>query len=125
MKFQNISIHGSKVMLCTRKRDEPTNKWTNQSYFIKREIALKWEIIQISKKIQVTYFFHEESIYETLAYMVLKLCYAKERVTNERTSKFHREFMSPALFLFEDHWSCIIYLSIEAGKKLKLKMWKK
>ena len=22
MKFQNISIHGSKVMLCTRKRDE-------------------------------------------------------------------------------------------------------
>ena len=26
MKFQNISIHGSKVMLCTRKRDERTNK---------------------------------------------------------------------------------------------------
>ena len=25
MKFQNISIHGSKVMLCTRKRDERTN----------------------------------------------------------------------------------------------------
>ena len=22
MKFQNISVHGSKVMLCTRKRDE-------------------------------------------------------------------------------------------------------
>ena len=42
--------------------------------------------------------------------------------------------MSPALFLFEllkmsklpeDHWSCITYLSIEAGKKLKLKMWEK
>ena len=26
MKFQNISIHGSKVMLCTRKRDKRTNK---------------------------------------------------------------------------------------------------
>ena len=25
MIFQNISIHGSKVMLCTRKRDERTN----------------------------------------------------------------------------------------------------
>ena len=43
--------------------------------------------------------------------------------------------MSPTLFLFEllkmskfkqeDHWSCITYLSIEAEKKLKLKMWKK
>ena len=42
--------------------------------------------------------------------------------------------MSPALFLFEllkmgkltrGHWSCITYLSIEAGKKkTKLKMWK-
>ena len=26
MKFQNISIPGSKVMLCTRKRDGQTNK---------------------------------------------------------------------------------------------------
>ena len=26
MKFQNISIHGSKVMLCTRKRDESANE---------------------------------------------------------------------------------------------------
>ena len=26
MKFQNISIHGSKVMLCTRKCDERTNR---------------------------------------------------------------------------------------------------
>ena len=26
MKFQNISIHGFKVMLCTRKRDEQTDK---------------------------------------------------------------------------------------------------
>ena len=26
MKFQNISIPGSKVMLCTRKRDERTNE---------------------------------------------------------------------------------------------------
>ena len=34
MKFQNISIHGSKVMLCTKKHDERTNelrnKWTNE-----------------------------------------------------------------------------------------------
>ena len=29
MKFQNISIPGSKVMLCTRKRDEQTNEQTN------------------------------------------------------------------------------------------------
>ena len=28
MKFQNISIHGSKVMLCTRKRDERTKERT-------------------------------------------------------------------------------------------------
>ena len=48
----------------------------------------------------------------------------------DTTSKFHREFMSPTLFLFEllkmskDHWSCITYLSTEAGKKLMLKMWK-
>ena len=26
MKFLNISIHGSKVLLCKRKRDERTNK---------------------------------------------------------------------------------------------------
>ena len=26
MKFQNISIHGSKVMLCTSKRDERINE---------------------------------------------------------------------------------------------------
>ena len=47
------------------------------------------------------------------------------RVAN-LTSKFHREFMSPALFLFEllkmgklteDHWSYITYLSIEAGNQ--------
>ena len=25
MKYHNISMHGSKVMLCTRKRDERTN----------------------------------------------------------------------------------------------------
>ena len=30
MKFQNISIHGSKVMLCTRKRDERTNEQRNE-----------------------------------------------------------------------------------------------
>ena len=30
MKFQNISIPGSKVMLCTRKRDEQTNEQTNE-----------------------------------------------------------------------------------------------
>ena len=30
MEFQNISIHGSKVMLCTRKRDEQMNEWTSQ-----------------------------------------------------------------------------------------------
>ena len=30
MKFQNISIQGSKVMLGTRKRDEPTNQPTNK-----------------------------------------------------------------------------------------------
>ena len=30
MKFQNISIHGSKVMLCTRKRDERTNERTDK-----------------------------------------------------------------------------------------------
>ena len=29
-EFQNISIHGSKVMLCTRKRDERTNEQTNE-----------------------------------------------------------------------------------------------
>ena len=30
MEFQNISIHGSKVMLCTRKRDERTNERNEQ-----------------------------------------------------------------------------------------------
>ena len=30
MKFQNISIPGSKVMLCTRKRDERTNERTHE-----------------------------------------------------------------------------------------------
>ena len=37
MKFQNISIHGSKVMLCTRKRDKQMNKqmneWTSQKQY--------------------------------------------------------------------------------------------
>ena len=33
MKFQNISVHGSKVMLCTRKRDERTNKQTSQRQY--------------------------------------------------------------------------------------------
>ena len=30
MKFQNISVHGSKVMLYTRKRDEQTNEQTDK-----------------------------------------------------------------------------------------------
>ena len=30
MKFQNISVHSSKVMLGTRKRDEQTNEQTNE-----------------------------------------------------------------------------------------------
>ena len=30
MKFQNISRHGSKVMLCTRKRYERTNERTDK-----------------------------------------------------------------------------------------------
>ena len=30
MKFQNISIHGSKVTPCTRKRDERTNERTDK-----------------------------------------------------------------------------------------------
>ena len=30
MKFQNIGVHGSKVMLCTRKRDERTNERRNR-----------------------------------------------------------------------------------------------
>ena len=30
MKFQNISIHGSKVMLCTRKCNERTKEQTNK-----------------------------------------------------------------------------------------------
>ena len=29
MKFQNISIHGSKVILCRRKRDERKNERSN------------------------------------------------------------------------------------------------
>ena len=33
MKFQNISIHGSKVMLGTRKRDEQTNERTSQKQY--------------------------------------------------------------------------------------------
>ena len=38
--------------------------------------------------------------------------------------------MSLALYLFElfkmsNHWSCITFLSIEAGKKIEAKMWKK
>ena len=64
MKFQNISIHGSKIMLCTRKRDERRNELTFQCYFIKKEITLQLEIIRIRQKIQGTYFFHEESKYE-------------------------------------------------------------
>ena len=36
MKFQNISIHGSKVMLCTRKREkERTSQKQYVSYFFK------------------------------------------------------------------------------------------
>ena len=31
MKFQNISLHGSLVMLCTRKRDERTNVTNEQA----------------------------------------------------------------------------------------------
>ena len=30
MKFQNISIHGSKVMLCTRKCDKRKNEQPNE-----------------------------------------------------------------------------------------------
>ena len=30
MKFQNISLPGSKVMLCNRKRDERTNERTHE-----------------------------------------------------------------------------------------------
>ena len=33
MKFQNISIHGSKVTLGTRKRDERTNERTSQKQY--------------------------------------------------------------------------------------------
>ena len=33
MKFQNLSIHGSKVMLCTRKGDKRTNEWTSQKQY--------------------------------------------------------------------------------------------
>ena len=29
MKFQNSSIHGFKVMLCIKKRDERTDGWTD------------------------------------------------------------------------------------------------
>ena len=29
MKFQNSSIHGFKVMLCIKKRDERTEGWTD------------------------------------------------------------------------------------------------
>ena len=32
MKFQNISIHGPKVTLCTRKRDKQTNEQTSQNH---------------------------------------------------------------------------------------------
>ena len=34
MKFQNISIHGSKVMLCTRKHGERTNERTSQKQYV-------------------------------------------------------------------------------------------
>ena len=30
MKFQNISVHGSKVMLCTKTRDKRMNEQTNE-----------------------------------------------------------------------------------------------
>ena len=30
MKFQNISMHGSKIMLCTRKHDEQANEQSNE-----------------------------------------------------------------------------------------------
>ena len=61
-------------------------------YFIKREVTLKWEIIQIEKYGSpiCTWGIHISNL-KILAYIVLKLGYAQESVTNERTKERYKE----------------------------------
>ena len=46
MKFQNSSIHGSNVMLCTRKRDKQTNEGTDKPEAICPQLFQSWGIIK-------------------------------------------------------------------------------
>ena len=52
MKFQEPSMHGSKVMLCTQKHDK----------FLQRGITQERGITLTKNTLQL--FFHEEFIYE-------------------------------------------------------------
>ena len=61
-----------------------------QCYFIKREITLKWKIIRLRKQYGLPTFLWGIHIwnFNIFAYMVVKLCYAQESVTNERTNEW-------------------------------------
>ena len=62
-----------------------------QCYFIKRAITLKWKKIRIRNKKKYrspifSWWIHIWN-FKTLAYMVIKICYAQESMTNEQTNE--------------------------------------
>ena len=74
-----------------------------QCYFIKREITLKREIIQIRKKIRVTYFFMRNPYMKfqsisILGYKVMLCTRKRHQRTNEHANGQARSNMSPNFF---------------------------
>ena len=62
MKFQNIRIHGSKVMLCTRKRDKRMNKQT-----VTQEAICLPTFFKVGD-IKIVNFFVMASLFDSLQY---------------------------------------------------------